>query len=334
MSHRTWHKVFADQVLRGALRGREPEGRDPTPKERMFMALTPLKCAAMRGIWGDILCLVTDGAYSDDGLIQPARGVGYTDLQLRTTLNLTPYLWAEAKALFAKAGMIQVRANNVISVPNYRKYNSEYRRQKRYREAQKLQPDVTTGGCNSDSSPDVTTQGDNQELLTEGEREGERERDYVKKSAPPAQGASDQPSPQLGSCDSEETTEAAVRSLSTLSKTDRDELTTLARPFEPCAPSFRVYSWLTNILKLSQERKVPLDVAVEALKRTLTSVTPKLTKVPDTRNLYAVCTREFRHQANLVQHEHNKRDEHEFTRSGKGRLLLEAFSLEAKPMPE
>ncbi len=123
MGRRTWIKIFPDKWLRGTLREENP---------------------SVRGIWADVLALAGDSAYGDTGLIQLADHMGFTDEQIMAILHIEKEEWLEAKKRLIRTDRIKILKNNVIKVVNWKNYQSEYERQKRYRSyTRKLQPKVT-----------------------------------------------------------------------------------------------------------------------------------------------------------------------------------------------
>lgn len=121
MGRRTWIKIYSEKWLRGSIRQETP---------------------GVRGIWIDILTLAADSAYGDEGVISLAPGCGLNDEQIASMLNVPLEIWAKIKRRLIKTGRITVNGPNEIKVINWKKYQSEYARQKPYRK--KLQPKVTT----------------------------------------------------------------------------------------------------------------------------------------------------------------------------------------------
>lgn len=116
MGHRTWIKIYCGNWLRGSL-------RQDTP--------------ALRGIWADVLALAGDLSYGEDGVIKLAENVGLTDNQIAGILCISLNEWAVAKARLLETVRIRVNQNNTIEVVNWKVYQSEYGRQKPYREGKK-----------------------------------------------------------------------------------------------------------------------------------------------------------------------------------------------------
>ena len=113
MGNRTWIKVYTDKWLQGTLREESPE---------------------IRGVWIDLLALAGSGQYGDTGEVKLTNGVGFTDKQIADILNIRIYLWRKAKKRFLETERIKVSPRGAISISNWSKYQSEYRRQKPYRE--------------------------------------------------------------------------------------------------------------------------------------------------------------------------------------------------------
>jgi hypothetical protein len=122
MGSRKWFKVYADKWLEGTM-------RDETPD--------------IRGIFVDLLALAASGKYGDIGVIALQNGVGLTDSQVENLLKLTKFQWRKAKNRLILTERIAVNSANVVTIINWKKFQSEYERQKPYRH-QELQPRVTT----------------------------------------------------------------------------------------------------------------------------------------------------------------------------------------------
>jgi len=122
MGSRTWIKIYCDKWLTGTLREETSE---------------------LRGIWTDVLALAGNLTYGDTGKISLPNGVPLTDEQIAGVLKIKLKEWMEAKKRLLKTDRIQLK-DGVLCVVNWEKYQSEYFRQKSYR--QKLQSKVTTKG--------------------------------------------------------------------------------------------------------------------------------------------------------------------------------------------
>jgi len=167
MGSRTWIKIYCDKWVTGTLRGDAPDAR---------------------GAWIDLLALAGTGQYGDTGEIKLANGVGYTDEQIAEILCIRKPLWRKAKARLLETGRIDISPRGAIRIINWRRYQSEYRRQKPYRESKrdsstpepkspftnplekekeieskKLQPEVTTKSYNEklQNFSFSSSQGDN-----------------------------------------------------------------------------------------------------------------------------------------------------------------------------
>jgi hypothetical protein len=128
MSSRTWIKINCDRWFDGTIRKETIE---------------------VRSIWTDLLALA--GRTGQDGVIRlPGTEVGYSDHQLAVIFNVPIEVWLAAKdRLMNHPGgkpenRILVSSENKIEILNWVTYQSEYVRQKSYRE--KLQPKVTVEG--------------------------------------------------------------------------------------------------------------------------------------------------------------------------------------------
>lgn len=127
MGRRTWIKIYCDKWLRGSIRGENLE---------------------TRAIWIDILSLAGDSAYGDDGVISVAPGCGYTDQQIAKILGIPVQLWKKTKKKLQKTERISNNKSGEIIITNWKSYQSEYARQKEYRQSDnpKLQSKVTIKG--------------------------------------------------------------------------------------------------------------------------------------------------------------------------------------------
>ena len=118
---RNWIKLYVDQCLRGSM---FDELEDP----------------AERFVFFGILLLAGDSAI--EGKVCLTEGLGYTDEQIAALLKIDSELLRRTKAKMVAADKIRVAGNNIIEVVNWAKYQSEYSRQKPYRDG-KLQEKVT-----------------------------------------------------------------------------------------------------------------------------------------------------------------------------------------------
>jgi hypothetical protein len=120
---RTWVKLFCTNWLDGTMRQ---------------------EAAEVRGVWADIIALAGEMG-GDTGILGFAASIGFSDEQLAAKLNLPIDQWKRCKLRLAEIGCIDILGRNVISVRNWKKYQSEYQRQKAYRsDKPTLQPQVTT----------------------------------------------------------------------------------------------------------------------------------------------------------------------------------------------
>jgi hypothetical protein len=110
-TRRTWFKMYASQMLRGS-----------TCQELE---------AAERWVWIGLLCLAADSPV--DGVICIGDELGYSDPQLASLLHVPLRVLKSAKEKCVGAGKIEVRPGNVIAIANWKKYQSEYSRQRKYR---------------------------------------------------------------------------------------------------------------------------------------------------------------------------------------------------------
>lgn len=121
---RNWIKLYVDQILGGSM-------MDELKNDE-------------RWSWIGLLLLAGDSRV--EGHVCVINNIGYTDEQICGLLDIPLKTFKKAKDKMIKHKKIKVLENNVIQIVNWKKYQSEYRRQKKYRDSynQKLQPKVTT----------------------------------------------------------------------------------------------------------------------------------------------------------------------------------------------
>ena len=108
---RRWIKVWVQESLTGTLR---------------------FECdAGERGVWYDLLILA--GNCRQDGIIAAGENKPYPDEWIAGTLNIPMELYRKAKAKFIESGRIEENGMG-IKIVNWEKYQSEYTRQKKYRD--------------------------------------------------------------------------------------------------------------------------------------------------------------------------------------------------------
>ena len=116
MGSRTWIKVYCDKWIQGTIRDERPE---------------------IRCVWIDLLALIGASQHSDSGQLGLSNNIGYTDNQVASILRIDIDLWIVAKERFIETDRIEVLEGNIIIVKNWRKYQSEYSRQKPSRSKEK-----------------------------------------------------------------------------------------------------------------------------------------------------------------------------------------------------
>ena len=120
MGRRTWIKIYSDKWLRGTIKSESLQ---------------------TRGAFISLLAMASDSPYENKGEIFITFDTGYTDEQFAKILNASVSQWKEIKQRLIDTQRISVDSNNIVHIINWTKYQSEYERQKQYRE--KLQPKVT-----------------------------------------------------------------------------------------------------------------------------------------------------------------------------------------------
>ena len=134
MGSRTWIKIYCDRWLNGSIREETPE---------------------VRGIWVDLLVLAGSGKYGDSGEIKITDRVGYFDKQLADLLQISVQKWATIKEKLIQTDRVCIENSNIIVIKNWSKYQSEYTRQKTYRQLETTNND-TPENCNSKLQSKVT----------------------------------------------------------------------------------------------------------------------------------------------------------------------------------
>jgi hypothetical protein len=127
MTRRTWIKLYCDKWLRGSLRKEGPE---------------------LRGIWADLLAMAGDNSFGEEGTIELAQGVGFTDETIAGVLNVPVKLWRSVKGRLVdhpEPGETRLEVYFLgqgygLRVLNWSRYQSEYNRQKPYRLKSPLHP--------------------------------------------------------------------------------------------------------------------------------------------------------------------------------------------------
>lgn len=117
MGKRTWFKVYPDKWLKGTIRQETPE---------------------IRSVWIDLLALAAAGEYGDSGEIKYNDDIGLTDRQISTALSISLRLWRKAKKRFLETNRVEITESGAIRITNWHKYQSEYARQKPWRERRKV----------------------------------------------------------------------------------------------------------------------------------------------------------------------------------------------------
>jgi len=112
MSSRTWIKIYVDKWLEGTISE---------------------ESISIRGVWVSLLALAGNGKYGDSGHIMALHRVGFTDQQLTLMLKINPKMWGIARKRLQTTGRITVNNDNVITIINWQKYQSEYERTSKYR---------------------------------------------------------------------------------------------------------------------------------------------------------------------------------------------------------
>ena len=112
MKHRSWIKLWCEGILDGSI-NQEP--------------------IEVRFLWIALLCLAgeTDG---ENGIIQFGDGVGLPDEVLAKRLKVNLADFRKAKSRLQETERIAVSESNVITILNWKKYQADYVKLRRYRE--------------------------------------------------------------------------------------------------------------------------------------------------------------------------------------------------------
>ena len=123
MTRRSWIKIHCDRWLRGSIR-QEP--------------------AFIRAIFVDLIAMAGDSAYGNEGVIKLAENVGFTDEVLAGIIKVTKKEWQAAKKSLSdgpetRIEIIELSSGYAVKIINWSKYQSEYNRQKSYKQSYKSQ---------------------------------------------------------------------------------------------------------------------------------------------------------------------------------------------------
>ena len=121
---RNWIKLYVDQCLRGSMM------EELENEER----------------WSWIGLLLLAGDCPIEGEIGITNEIGYTDEQISKMIDVPIEVFCRAKTKMVEAGKISTGDNNIVRIVNWKKYQSEYGRQRIYRKSyiSKLQHKVTS----------------------------------------------------------------------------------------------------------------------------------------------------------------------------------------------
>jgi len=153
MGSRTWIKIYCDRWLNGSIRDETPE---------------------VRGIWVDLLVLAGSGKYGDSGEIKITDQVGFLDQQLADLLQISVQKWVTCKKKLIETDRVWLKNRNIIVIKNWSKYQSEYNRQKVYRQDEDTSKSASQNS-NSELQPEVTTKS------TAGERDKRIEKETIER---------------------------------------------------------------------------------------------------------------------------------------------------------
>jgi len=133
MARRSWFKIHAKQWLEGSISEESLE---------------------LRGFWVTLLALVADGNYADEGQLKAGYDVGFTPKTLGLLMKISPQKVGVLLKILQQMGRVLIDSRGVVTVVNWQKYQSEYLRQKPYRNCnQKLHTEKERGGEGCNPSP-------------------------------------------------------------------------------------------------------------------------------------------------------------------------------------
>jgi len=112
MGARTWIKIYCDKWLEGSIRKETP---------------------AVRCLFTDLLALCGSGEFSDLGQIKVRNGVGFSKKQLGIVLGLNAILLKKCLKRLQQSGRITIDSTNILTITNWKTYQSEYERTKKHR---------------------------------------------------------------------------------------------------------------------------------------------------------------------------------------------------------
>ncbi len=113
-----------------------------------------------RSVWDDYLDLASMSVLR--GKVCLSGEMGYTQEQLSKLLKTPKKIIDRAETQMVEFKMITIdNSNRVISIKNWKKYQSEYERQKGYRKENKLQHKVTSEGYTEGYKVDIDIELDN-----------------------------------------------------------------------------------------------------------------------------------------------------------------------------
>jgi len=124
-----------------------------------------------RGAFVDLLVIAGSSLYGDNGEIKACRDIGLTDEQLASALGTDVQSWNLIRKRLVATKRIEMLPKNIIRISNWSKYQSEYERQKAYRE---LQPKVTTESYDTQSDKEKEKEKE-KENTTEKETKAKKE---------------------------------------------------------------------------------------------------------------------------------------------------------------
>jgi hypothetical protein len=130
MGSRTWIKIYPDRWLDGSIREESLE---------------------VRAVFIDLLALAGSGRWGDAGVVKLTENHGYSYQDLSKIFGISVRKCKQIISSLIETDRISIDSRGIICITKWSKYQSEYERQRSYREAKKVTPEVT-----GEVTPEVT----------------------------------------------------------------------------------------------------------------------------------------------------------------------------------
>ena len=110
---------------------------------------------ASLGVFIKLLALCSIGNYHDKGLIKPLQDMGYEDFGIARMLKIKPEEWLTHKNALLKSKRITLLSDNIIRIVKWGDYQTEYERQKPYRDLKPINEIIQTIDIDKDIDIDI-----------------------------------------------------------------------------------------------------------------------------------------------------------------------------------